>query len=358
MRVLFLSGRELSYPRSDVMLRAFKRFGDVEVIGPSQRPVSLLLSSLLVSLRAIPKLIINRYDLVYVGFFGHFIMLLVNFFSRSVTLFDVFISTYDTLVHDRKVVKVKSLASRLAFWLDRAACLRADHILLDTTQHVDYFRETFSLTSKHFSVIPVGCNEDLFHPRQPERKNAELIVLYYSTYMPLHGVEVVVQAADIMRDEPILFRLVGNGPCYPRVESLVSDLRLENVKLIPYLPLKMLPEEITGADICLGGHFGNSEKGGRVIPGKIYQIMAMERPMIAAATPANNELLVHMEDAYLCQPDDVQALVTAISVLQRDDVLRDRLAADARRRYEQTCSEAIITKCLQDLVAGLLKASP
>ncbi len=76
----------------------------------------------------------------------------------------------------------------------------------------------------------------------------------------------------------IEFRLIGQGPEYHRVRALADQLKLDNVQFLPPIPLEDLADEISQADICLGGHFGPSQKAGRVIPGKIYQILAMARP--------------------------------------------------------------------------------
>jgi hypothetical protein len=356
MRVLFLTGREIQYPRNDVLLRAFRRFSQVTVMS-EKTTGSLITRSLRVGLQALPQLSFGKYDLVFVGFYGHFLMLPIGLLTQQPILFDAFLSTYDTMSFDRQTFGPQTMRGRLAFWLDQTACRLADHVLLDTEEQVTYFNHTFNLPLQALSALHVGNNEDLFYPQSGNRQDRTTSVLYYCSYLPLHGVETVIRAAASLKKEAIHFRLIGSGLEYNRIRSLADELALQNITFVPPVSLAALPEEIATADICLGGHFGSSPKAARVIPGKIYQILAMARPVIATTTPANQRLLSHMETAYLCPPHDPEALAASILALHRDPALRHHLAGQGRRLYEAQCSEAVITAQLRKLVGCLAKST-
>jgi len=85
---------------------------------------------------------------------------------------------------------------------------------------------------------------------------------------------------------PVEFRLIGSGQTFKETKKLSKQLGLRNIEFLPPIPIEELPYEISAADICLGGHFGLTEKAARVVPGKIYQILAMEKPIIAALLSA------------------------------------------------------------------------
>jgi glycosyltransferase involved in cell wall biosynthesis len=351
MRILYLAGRELSYPRNDVILRALKQFGVVDIVGSTQQPTSIIINSLYIALKAIPRLVFTKYDIVFVGFYGYLLIFPVRLFSNRPIIFDAFISNFDTLSFDRKVINPRSILGRLAFGLDRKATQLASKILLDTSLHVEFFIETFGIPREKVYALPVGCNEDIFFPQPKPKYNNVSTVLYYSSYLPLHGVETVVKAASLLQSEAIEFRLIGKGPCLKEVQQLVQDLDINNIRFESPVPLELLPFEITASDVCLGGHFGLSPKAGRVIPGKIYQILAMARPLIAGDTPANRALLTHGDNAHLSPPDDPEELATSILILHNDPLYRDRLASMGRSLYEMKCSEAIIRERLQSLIS-------
>ena len=216
MRVLFLVGREIQYARNQVLLDAMRHFAHVDVVARDSRPASLLANSAAIAARGASMLARRRYDLVFVGFYGHLIVRTLAPMIRSPLLFDAFLSTYDTLCFDRQLYAPDSRMGRMAFQLDRSTGARADHVLLDTRRHVEYFVDTFGLPPAKFSVIPVGCSDAIYTP-QPyvPASSGPLRVLSYSSYLPLHGIDTILRTAAALRardDVPDLrFRLIGDG---------------------------------------------------------------------------------------------------------------------------------------------------
>lgn len=353
MEILFLCGRELNYPRNSVLYRALKKIGNVNVIHVELPNKSILIQSMIAGLRASYRLVTRKYQLTFVGFYGHLLMLPVGLLKKQPVLFDAFISTYDTLITDRKFSGPNSFQARCAYWLDKTACSLADQILLDTPQHVDYFVETFDLPREKFNVVPVGCNEDIFHPSTYFPVKGTSVVLYYCTYLPLHGADVVVQAAQLLQSENIRFRLIGTGPEYQRVHSIAVEYGLKNVEFLPPQSLTSLALEIERADICLGGHFGPSAKASRVIPGKIYQMLAVGRAVIATQTPANKELMVDRASAYFCASGSPGYLAEAILDLHNNPDLRQELSENGNRLFENKSSEKHIQFLITRIVSKM-----
>jgi glycosyltransferase involved in cell wall biosynthesis len=353
MRVLFLTGREATYARNEVLLRALRHYAEVDVVAPTIEPRSQWLSSLRVAAAALPRLR-RRYDLLFAGFYGHVIVQLMRRFWQGPLLFDAFVSTYDTLCFDRRVHAPDSRAGRLAFWLDRSSCATASHVLLDTHHHVRYFVETFGLPSSHFSAVPVGCSEAIYAFRPLPAPRPCLEVLSYATFLPLHGIETTLRAAALLRDAPVCIRLIGSGPTLRAMQALAQELRLDNVVFDPPVAPQALSAAIAAADICLGGHFGAGDKAGRVIPGKIYQMLAVGRPVIAADAAGNRELLRHGESAYLVPPGAPAALAAAVRELAADASLRRRLAAGGHAAYQARASEAVIAEQLRSIVEAMV----
>lgn len=357
MQILFLCGREITYARNEVLARAFRRLGQVDVIATTRQPTSLLTNSLRIAAAALPRLLSRSYDLVFIGFYGHLILRLLGGLIRQPLLFDAFVSNYDTLCFDRRRFAPNSLPGKAAFWLDQSTCRRADHVLLDTQQHVDYFVQTFGLPATKLTAIPVGCSEALYHPQvKPAPRSTptgQTVVLSYTTFLPLHGMETVLHAAAKVQDAPIHFRVIGGGPLLSAMKALATSLQLANLTFAPPVPPSTLASEIAAADICLGGHFGESDKAGRVVPGKIYQMLAMAKAVIAGDTPANRALLHQGQHALLVPSTDPQALATAILTLHNNPALRTQIAKQGHALYQTTCSEAVITGQLQQILQQL-----
>jgi len=350
LKVLFTCGREPSYTRNEVILRALRaRHYVVEVT--DSHAGSLTIRNLRLLPRLIPYLTRDDYDLVFVGFYGYLLMPWVRRLTRRPIVFDAFLSNYDTLCFDRRRFHPHSIAGRLAFRLDRAACNAADRVLLDTASHKSYFADTVQLPDEKLRHLYVGCNEDMFFPQPATRSDDKFRVLYYSSYLPLHGVEHIVTAAGMLKDrEDLRFRLIGGGMTYTHVRRLTEQLNLSNVEFLPPVPYAQLPGEIANADLCLGGPFGDTPKARRIVPGKTFQFLSMARPIIAGDTPGNRELLNHEKSAYLVPLADPDALAAAIAAIQDDVALRETLAAGGHACYVERCSEAVIRESLHQIL--------
>jgi glycosyltransferase involved in cell wall biosynthesis len=145
--------------------------------------------------------------------------------------------------------------------------------------------------------------------------------------------------------------MIGTGPLYDTAYHSSKVLALENMTFILPISAQRLSDEIANADICLGGPFGVSPKARRVIPGKIYQMMAMQKPIIASDSPAIKELLCHGSSAFLCQPGDPSSLAKAILELHRYPQLCSTLAMGGYETYRKYCSEAVVTQRLKDILS-------
>lgn len=328
IKVILACGREPSYVRNRQLWRTLQQRFDSQLVG-DEKGHSLTFRLARVALQLILQLR-RAHDLLVVGFYGHPLVLLAKQFTRAPILFDPFVSTYDTLALDRQAFAADSLFARFCWHLDQQALTKATYILGDTACHCQFYQQTFGLAAEKFATLYLGCDEHLFYPRTVEQPTNPFTVFTYSTYMPLHGVETIIEAAQLCAAYPIRFRLVGDqGPTYGAVQRKAQRLGASNVEFVRTVPFTQLVDEIGQAALCLGGPFGATAKAQRVIAGKSYQFIAMAKPVIIGDTPANQELFHHLETAYLCPLNDPAALAEAILTLYHQEQLRQRLAQNA-----------------------------
>ena len=196
----------------------------------------------------------------------------------------------------------------------------------------------------------------MFYPRPQQKTGEDIIILSHGSYLPLHGLDTIIYAAQILQKYPHLrFRTVGRGIDYERITKLAETLRLNNIEFIDSVPPDQLPEMIAQADICLGGHFGKSDKAARVIAGKTFQDIAMGKATIVGDTPANRELLTHNVDAWFCPTGNPNALADGILTLAEDHELRLTIGQNAYRTFLQQASSQVLIpkiKILVDLLVG------
>lgn len=355
MRVLYFGNYNPDYARNRVLIRGLRQ-NDVEVIECNVRKngfrsfLSLFLKYL--KLKA-------DFDLMVVGFPGQEAMFLARFLTRKPIIFDAFTSHYEGYILDRKYFSSKSLRAKYYRFLDKWSCKLADLALLDTNAHIDFFVSEFGLPKEKFRRIFVGTDSDIFYPRDFEktedkflvypvrsregsqRASASFGVHFHGHYIPLQGVKYIIQAAKILEKENIIFNLIGCGQTFENDRRLAKELKLKNVNFIEPVPYAKLPDYMARADVCLG-IFGDSPKTDLVIPNKVYEALAMGKPVITANTSAIRELLTDRVNILLCPKADPKSLAEKILFIKNNQDFAKKTAQNGRRIFEQKLKEEIL----------------
>ena len=115
----------------------------------------------------------------------------------------------------------------------------------------------------------------------------------------------------------------------------------------------MLADAMASASVCLG-IFGDTEKTQRVIPNKVYEALAIGKPIITADTPAIRELLSE-EAAMLVPAANPRAIADAILALRAEPARRERLAnAGAEIFQNRLRARQIVGDLLEKLNLGTI----
>ncbi|MDD2702831.1 MAG: glycosyltransferase [Candidatus Omnitrophica bacterium] len=253
-------------------------------------------------------------DVVLIAFRGHEIVPFCRLFTRKPIVFDVFVSMYDTVCFDRKIVPPQSWAGRMLKWYDTFLCRLADEVLVDTRAHADYFKEEFG--TGNVSYLYLECPE-MFRPMPSVKSREQFVVFWYGNCWPLQGVDVILRAAEILKNEPdIVFRLVG--PVRKKYTKLISVIDCRSVEFVEYVQYASLPGEIAKADVCLGGHFSAIPKARRVIAGKTFQFIACGKKTIVGENPANRELFSDMPGVYFTAMNSAEELAGTILNIKKE----------------------------------------
>lgn len=306
----------------------------------------LLLRAVPAYLRLLGKLIaMRRPDVVVVGYPGWFDVPLVAAvcrLRRIPVLFDMFISIFETAVVDRRLLTDHGVAGRLTRLADQLASRTAHRVLLDTAPHADYVADLTRVRREKFGVLPLGADEAVFFPRPSEVDVRR--VTFHGTFVPLQGLPTIVRAAALLRDPGVEFVLIGDGQDSDRVEELIRDLGVDNVVRTGLLPVEDLPDYLAGS-ACILGVFGTSEKANLVVPNKVYEGIAMGRPVITAATDAISWAF-ESDEIEVVPVGDPEALAASIRRLIGDEERRERLAGEGRRAFETRFSEGHLAELL------------
>jgi glycosyltransferase involved in cell wall biosynthesis len=277
----------------------------------------------------------DLYLVSYPGWFDLPVVRLVASIKRRPVVFDPFISLYDTMISDRQLHSGKSMSARLARTMDRWSLRMADLVVADTVPQLELYENLAHGLRNEGAVLPVGADDHIFLPRQ-EVAVEPATVLFYGTLVPLQGVATIVETAALMAPDDVHTVIIGDGQDRPAMEAAIerSGAPVEHHGL---MPLEELPGYVARATVCLG-IFGDSEKAGRVVPHKLYECLAMGRPVVTRDGPAIRSLFDEGE-VVMIPSGDPGALADAIRSLIHDPELREQVARSGHAAYLQRFHE-------------------
>lgn len=231
-------------------------------------------------------------------------------------VWDVFISLYNTVVEDRKILTPDSILARLIFFLEKFTLNKVDFIILDTKTHATYLAEKYSLDLDKISFAYVGAENEIFPSKKCTNLHSPVRLLFYGQFIPLHGIEKIIQAAEEMSLDEYSWTLIGKGQESERIETILKKKPLKNLKWIRWVNYHNLVEHIHNSDICLG-IFGDTIKAQIVIPNKVFQIISAGKPFVTSDTPAMRELFpIETEGLKYAQGNTYRGIIQAITKLQ------------------------------------------
>lgn len=140
------------------------------------------------------------------------------------------------------------------------------------------------------------------------------IILYSGNIGEKQGLESVITAAEQLREQPWLFAMVGQGGGKARLEKMVAERGLDNVKFLPLQSYEDLPALLAIGD-C---HLVIQKRGAAdaVLPSKLTNILAVGGNAVITAEPQTElgQLCLDNPGIAVCvTPESVPSLVAGIA---------------------------------------------
>ncbi|MDJ0783414.1 MAG: hypothetical protein QNJ22_15665 [Desulfosarcinaceae bacterium] len=294
-------------------------------------------------------------DLYILGFRGYEIYWIVRLLTWGKPLvFDHMMSPYDSLRNEKRQIAPGSFRDRFVYHYEKAVLENADLVLTDTPLHQRFFTDLFALKNPRLEAVHLGTDEKLFRPIE-DVPETPFRVFFYGSFLPLHGVPVILEAAKMLQELPIIFEFIGGHKLdltwfFDRVEKL----RLTSIEHKAWVPYHLLPYRIAKVHLCLGGPFGNTGQGRRVITGKTFQFLAMAKPTVIGKVPYAYPFLDRINCLYVPQGDPL-ALARGIRWAFLNQARLREIGVNGYQTYLDHFSQKKITLQLNEIIRyGLL----
>lgn len=259
------------------------------------------------------KLIVSGrdYDVIFIGFAPQLVAPFFLKYRDKEIIIDFFVSVYDTLINDRKKFSDRNPIAGLCRWVDTFVIKKADLVITDTKADAEYFIREFHGDREKFKTIYLEADKSFYYPRRQQKRHDledKFVVLYFGSILPLQGVDVVLNAIEMLKDETnLFFQMIG--PLSKKYRLPVQD----NVEYRDWLGQEELAEYIANADLCLAGHFSRDiDKAKRTVPGKAYIYESMGKNMVLGDNRANREIYGGADQVFWTEMGNAEALAEVI----------------------------------------------
>ena len=244
---------------------------------------------------------------------------------RKKLVVEMYISIYDTFVGDGKPLKGKQVAadSRQAKSMlhkDVLALTQSDFIIHTASHELDYWEQLLA-TEIDRDKVAIAPNFNVSQLVRRKSRDGSLKICWWGTFIPLHGLENILQAMQILKTRRIDFTcsLFGvDNDSFATYTAKIKHLQLEDrVCLRKDLRFsdRSLPEYLVdNCDLALG-IFGNTDKASNTVPNKLIEALSMAIPTLTMKSTALNEFF-DPDDLWTCQPTP-KAIADAIVTIAR-----------------------------------------
>lgn len=219
---------------------------------------------------------------------------------------------------------------RLAERIEDRLCTQATRTVVVSAAMARIFEDR-GVPAERLLVMPNGVDRSRFHPGvdgTEVRRDAGLentfVVGFVGWIRPWHGVDRLVQAVARLAPElpELRLLLVGDGPALPDLHEQVRRLGMDDrVHFTGPVESKAIPEHIAAMDVAV-----QPDVTDYASPIKLFEYLALARPVIAPAKPNITEVVEDGSSALLVEPGSTDGLIDAIRRLYADRSLCARLA--------------------------------
>jgi glycosyltransferase involved in cell wall biosynthesis len=216
---------------------------------------------------------------------------------------------------------------------------RADRIVVVSPAFKDHLMRYWSVPAAKISIVENGVETDLFRldPAASEvRKQLKVenrfLICYIGTMGNAHGLETLIAAAEELKTAlpNAMFLLIGEGAEKERIVQLAAARGLTNVQFFGQQPRETIPAYVSAADLCLV-MLKKTELFKTVIPTKLLEYMACERPVIVAVDGQARQIVEEAGAGVFVEPENSQALAKAILDLAETREHRRQMGASGRQ---------------------------
>lgn len=275
---------------------------------------------------------------------------------------------YPDVAERADVMKAGGLAARFCHARNRAVFRHLDHLICLDEAMARLLCGHYASAQPEVPVTIIPNWEDAaFFPKDPAIEpwegrdrlglQGKFVVLYLGNMGYGHDFATVLDAAESLKDEAVVFLFVGGGRQFAPVEQEVARRGLTNVVMQGYVPKEQTPAVMGAADCALVTL--RDDALGVMSPSKIHSNLAMGLPLIYVGPATSNvdEAIRAFGCGVSLRHGQSGALAEFVRAVARDRERRGDLRARARRAFERAFCDTATLPLFDGVIHGGARAA-
>ena len=185
-------------------------------------------------------------------------------------------------------------------------------------------------------------------------------ICYVGYVSKMRGLGVLVEVAGRLRDQIPGLRVILTGTAKPADRRWLADAAAragieQHIVYLGSVSSDRVIDTVRRADVCVYP-FPRRPELDCVYPVKVFEYMALAKPVVASDLTAMRRIIRNGENGLLVEPDDIDSWVAALLAVYRDSALREKLGASARASVQSFDWRAIHRR-LDERLAMVLRGA-
>lgn len=221
-----------------------------------------------------------------------------------------------------------------------------DKILITSRMFSDYLQKEFGIKQNRIEYLPQYA-EGIFEELPAKEEKGTFDFMFAGNIGEIQSVETILQAAEMLKEEPVKIHIVGGGTDLQRLQNIKEEKQLENVVFYGRRPLEEMPEFYKKADAMLVTLAADPVLS-LTLPGKVQSYMAVGKPIIGAIDGETQNVIKEAECGFCGAADDAEALAENVKKFIESETDRKAMGKNARKFYEEHFQTELFMNKLED----------
>lgn len=247
-------------------------------------------------------------------------------------------------------IKRKSIVYKYFSYISKRIYHQMDKILVTSRMFTDYLINNFKIEKNVIEYLPQYA-EELFEDIVCDRceNNEKYNFTFAGNIGFSQSVDTIIKAAELLKEYPVTFHIVGSGTNLECLKKMKSDKHLSNVIFYGRRPLEEMPQFYEKADAMLVTLQSDSVLS-MTLPGKIQSYMAAGKPIIGAIDGETSHIIKSAECGFCGRAEDYQELAENIKRFMKN-CNQKKLAENARSFYEKYFEKNVFMNRFEQVIS-------